>query len=69
MEDWELVCRLEARATGTRTILLPQTVTTSARRFAGKRRARYVFLWLYLHYLHARGVSGDRLAAMYPDTR
>ncbi|MBC8142810.1 MAG: TIGR04283 family arsenosugar biosynthesis glycosyltransferase [Armatimonadetes bacterium] len=71
MEDWELVCRLEAHAhaTGTHTVLLPQTVTTSARRFAGKRRTRYVFLWLYLHYLHARGVSGDRLAALYPDTR
>lgn len=71
MEDWELVCRLQALAheTGTQTVLLPLTVTTSARRFAGNRRARYVIVWLYLHYLHARGVSGDRLAAMYPDTR
>lgn len=71
MEDWELVCRLQshAHATGTRTVLLQQTVITSARRFAGRRRARYVCLWLYLHYLHARGVSGDRLAALYPDTR
>ena len=71
MEDWEFVCRLEslARETRQRTVLLPHPVTTSARRFQGKRRARYVFLWCYLHYLHARGVSGDRLAAMYPDTR
>ncbi len=71
MEDWELVCRLEshARSTGTRTVLLPLTVTTSARRFTGRRRFRYLFLWVYLHYLHARGVSGDTLARLYPDTR
>ncbi|MBC8134954.1 MAG: TIGR04283 family arsenosugar biosynthesis glycosyltransferase [Fibrella sp.] len=71
MEDWELVCRLEthAKETGTRTVCLPQTVTTSARRFEGKRRLRYVLLWAYLHYLHARGVSGDELARKYPDVR
>jgi rSAM/selenodomain-associated transferase 2 len=71
MEDWELVCRLEqhAKQTGARTVPLPQTVTTSARRFTGKRRLRYVMLWAYLHYLHARGVSGDELARMYPDVR
>lgn len=71
MEDWEFVQRLEARcrATGARTVWLPLTVTTSARRFAGSRRWRYLWLWARLHYLHARGVSGDRLAAMYPDAR
>ncbi len=71
MEDWEFVCRLEAHAkrTGSNTVLLPQTVTTSARRFTGKRRLRYVALWAYLHYLHARGVSGDELARLYPDVR
>lgn len=71
MEDWELVCRLESHATQTaaRTVLLPQTVTTSARRFTGNRRLRYVLLWAYLHYLHARGVSGDELARLYPDVR
>lgn len=71
MEDWEFVCRLErhAKLTGRRTALLSETVTTSARRFAGKRRLRYVALWIYLHYLHARGVSGDELARMYPDVR
>lgn len=72
MEDWEFVQRLEARCRRTgvqRTVCLPLTVTTSARRFSGKRRWRYVLLWSYLHYLHARGVSGDRLAAMYPDVR
>lgn len=71
MEDWEFVQRLEAhcRQTGERTVCLPLTVTTSARRFSGRRRWRYVALWSYLHYLHARGVSGDRLAALYPDVR
>ncbi|GAB4465057.1 MAG: TIGR04283 family arsenosugar biosynthesis glycosyltransferase [Armatimonadaceae bacterium] len=71
MEDWEFIQRLEiqCRATGTRTLLLPLTVQTSARRFSGKRRWRYVYLWCYLHYLHARGVSGDELARMYPDVR
>jgi rSAM/selenodomain-associated transferase 2 len=71
MEDWEFVRRLEARCreTGERTVLLPQTVTTSARRFSGRRRWRYLYLWSKLHFLHARGVSGDRLAALYPDVR
>jgi rSAM/selenodomain-associated transferase 2 len=71
MEDWELVGRLEARcrAHGERTVLLPLTVTTSARRFAGQKRWRTLALWAWLHYLHARGVSGDRLAALYPDAR
>ena len=84
MEDWEFVRRLEARCRtsrefgdfvpplgdrGERTVGLPLTVTTSARRFAGRKRWRYLYLWAYLHYLHARGVSGDRLAEMYPDVR
>jgi rSAM/selenodomain-associated transferase 2 len=71
MEDWEFVLRLEqrCRGRGERTVLLPLTVATSARRFTGRRRWRYVALWAYLHYLHARGVPGDRLAGMYPDTR
>lgn len=66
MEDWELVGRLEARcrASNQKTILLPLTVTTSARRFAGRKRWRTLALWAWLHYLHARGVSGDRLAAL-----
>jgi rSAM/selenodomain-associated transferase 2 len=71
MEDWEFVRRLEARcrATRERTMTLPLTVTTSARRFEGRRRWRYLYLWAKLHHLHARGVSGDELAALYPDAR
>ncbi len=71
MEDWEFVRRLEARCrkTGERTLLLPQTVTTSARRFDGRRRWRYLYLWSKLHFLHACGVSGDELAALYPEVR
>ena len=71
MEDWEFVQRLEARcrASGERTVWLPLAVTTSARRFAGRKRWRYLLLWARLHYLHARGLSGDRLAALYPDVR
>jgi rSAM/selenodomain-associated transferase 2 len=71
MEDWEFVGRLEARCRcrGERTVLLPLTVSTSARRFTGRRRLRYLYLWAYLHYLHARGVSGDELARLYPDER
>ncbi|MBC8102115.1 MAG: TIGR04283 family arsenosugar biosynthesis glycosyltransferase [Cytophagales bacterium] len=71
MEDWEFVQRLEARGrdAGQRTEMLPLTVTTSARRFEGRRRWRYVRLWAILHLLHARGVPGDQLARMYPDIR
>ncbi len=71
MEDWEWVQRLESRcrARGEQTLQLPLTVLTSARRFSGRKRWRYLLLWAWLHYLHARGVSGDRLAALYPDTR
>lgn len=71
MEDWEWVQRLEARcrAQNECTVWLPLTVTTSARRFEGRKRWRYLWLWAYLHFLHARGLSGDRLAAMYPDVR
>lgn len=73
MEDWEFVQRLQARCRASagreRTEMLPLTVTTSARRFAGRRRWRYLYLWTKLHYLHARGVSGDTLAALYPDVR
>ena len=67
MEDWEFVLRLNARRETT--VLLPLTVTTSARRFAGRRRWRYLYLWAKLHYLYARGVSGDTLARLYPDIR
>jgi rSAM/selenodomain-associated transferase 2 len=71
MEDWEWTRRLEAycRESGMRTVCLPLTVHTSARRFTGRRRWRYLWLWAYLHHLHARGVSGDELARLYPDTR
>lgn len=71
MEDWEFVQRLEkrCRARGERTLWLPLTVSTSARRFSGRRRWRYVYVWTKLHVLHARGVSGDDLAALYPDVR
>ena len=71
MEDWEFVCRLEQFCLqhDRRTVCLPLTVKTSARRFMGRRRLRYVFLWVWLHFLHAWGISGDRLAQMYPDTR
>lgn len=71
MEDWEFVLRLEARcrAQGEPTVCIPLTVTTSARRFAGKKRWRYLGLALRLHYLHWRGISGDRLAALYPEVR
>jgi rSAM/selenodomain-associated transferase 2 len=71
MEDWEFVQRLEARCRRTRerTVTLPLTVTTSARRFEGRRRWRYLYLWAKLHHLHARGVRGDELAALYPDAR
>jgi hypothetical protein len=71
MEDWEFIQRWEAdcRLRGRVTVPLPLTVTTSSRRFSGKRRWRYIVLWCYLHYLHAKGVSGDALARLYPDTR
>lgn len=71
MEDWEFVLRLQQRCLkrNERTVCVPLTVTTSARRFTGRRRWRYIGLWAYLHYLHARGVSGDKLARLYPDAR
>jgi glycosyltransferase involved in cell wall biosynthesis len=71
MEDWEFVLRLQSRfrERQERTICLPMTVATSARRFSGHRRWRYVALWGYLHYLYWRGVPGDKLAKLYPDVR
>lgn len=71
MEDLEFIHRFEARckAQGERSVLLPLTVDTSDRRVSGRRRWRTVYLWVYLHLLHARGVSGDKLAEMYPEVR
>lgn len=71
MEDLEFIHRFEARckARGERSLLLPLTVGTSDRRVTGKHRWRTVYLWAYLHLLHARGISGDRLAEMYPEVR
>ncbi|HEX9132658.1 MAG TPA: TIGR04283 family arsenosugar biosynthesis glycosyltransferase [Ktedonobacteraceae bacterium] len=66
MEDLELITRL--RNTG-KVVLLPQYVTTSARRHEKMGLARSVLLMWYLRTLYRFGTSPARLQRMYIDVR
>ncbi|HEX6481992.1 MAG TPA: TIGR04283 family arsenosugar biosynthesis glycosyltransferase [Ktedonobacteraceae bacterium] len=66
MEDLEIITRL--RKTG-RVILLPQYVTTSARRHEKMGLMRSVLFMWYLRTLYKLGTSPERLQAMYLDIR
>jgi hypothetical protein len=66
MEDLEIIARL--RTIG-KVVLLPQCVTTSARRHEKMGLLKSVlFLW-YLRTLYMIGVSPARLQRMYVDVR
>lgn len=67
MEDYDFVRRLE-RAGETLCIGEPP-LTTSSRRFRGRRPAMIVFGWLWIHALFLLGVPPDRLARLYDSGR
>lgn len=67
MEDYDFTRRLE-RFGGTVCIEEPP-VTTSARRFVGRRPARIVAGWLAIHALYHLGLSPDLLAWLYDSPR
>lgn len=66
MEDLEIIARL--RTTG-KVVLLPQFVTTSARRHEQGGLWRSVLFMWYLRTLYACGVSPTKLQQMYLDVR
>ena len=66
MEDLEIITRL--RKTG-KVVLLPQYVTTSARRHEKMGLTRSVLFMWYLRTLYKFGASPERLHAMYLDVR
>lgn len=66
MEDLEIIARL--RTTG-KVVLLPQFVTTSARRHEQGGLWRSVLFMWYLRTLYACGVSPAKLQQMYLDVR
>lgn len=67
MEDYDFTRRLE-RAGPTVSISEP-ALTTSSRRFAGRRPVGIVAGWLWLHALYHLGVSPERLARFYDSSR
>jgi rSAM/selenodomain-associated transferase 2 len=66
MEDLEIVTRLKARG---KFILLPQHVTTSARRHTQLGLLPSVLFMWYLRVLYTFGTSPARLQRMYRDVR
>jgi hypothetical protein len=66
MEDLEIITRL--RNTG-KVVLLPQYVTTSARRHEKMGLARSVLFMWYLRTLYRFGTSPAQLQRMYVDVR
>jgi rSAM/selenodomain-associated transferase 2 len=68
MEDIELIRRL--RRSGRLAYVRGGTVRTSARRFASPwAGVKMLGVWMWLHVLHAFGVSQEKLARRYPDER
>ena len=67
MEDYDFTRRLE-RLGPTVSIAEPP-LTTSSRRFAGRRPVAIVAGWLWLHALYHLGVSPERLARLYDSSR
>lgn len=63
MEDYEFVRRLE-RAGPTCRVEDPP-LTTSSRKFAGRRASAIVWGWIVVHVLYWLGVSPERLARLY----
>jgi len=67
MEDYDFVRRLE-RA-GETLCIGEAPLTTSSRRFRGRRPAMIVIGWLWIHALFLLGVPPDRLARLYDSER
>jgi rSAM/selenodomain-associated transferase 2 len=63
MEDYDFVRRLE-RAGPTCRIAQPP-LTTSSRKFEGRRASAIVLGWVVIHVLYWLGVSPERLARLY----
>jgi len=63
MEDYAFVRALEA--CGPTVCIETPPLTTSSRRFAGRRPAGIVAGWLLIHGLYHLGVSPERLARLY----
>jgi rSAM/selenodomain-associated transferase 2 len=63
MEDYDFVRRLE-RAGPTCRVEQP-TLTTSSRKFEGRRATAIVWGWVLIHVLYWLGVSPERLARLY----
>jgi len=63
MEDYDFVRRLE-RAGPTCRIEQPP-LTTSSRKFEGRRASAIIWGWLMIHVLYWLGVSPERLARLY----
>jgi rSAM/selenodomain-associated transferase 2 len=63
MEDYDFVRRLE-RAGPTCRIEQPP-LTTSSRKFEGRRAAAIIWGWVAIHVLYWLGVSPERLALLY----
>jgi len=63
MEDYDFVRRLE-RAGPTCRVEEPP-LTTSSRKFAGRRASFIMWGWVVIHVLYWLGVSPDRLARLY----
>ena len=66
MEDLEIIARLRKRG---KVILLPQYVTTSARRHEKIGLLRSVLFMWYLRTLYRLGVPPAQLRRMYVDVR
>jgi rSAM/selenodomain-associated transferase 2 len=63
MEDYDFVRRLE-RAGPTCRIEQP-SLTTSSRKFEGRRASAIIWGWIVIHVLYWLGVSPERLARLY----
>jgi rSAM/selenodomain-associated transferase 2 len=67
MEDYDLVRRI--KRAGRTACLAEPPLTTSSRRFEGRRPPAIVLGWVRIHLLYWMGVSPERLALIYDSER
>ena len=67
MEDYDLVRRI--KRAGPTVCLAEPPLTTSSRRFEGRRPPAIVLGWVRIHLLYWMGVSPERLALLYDSER
>ena len=67
MEDYDLVRRI--KRAGPTVCLAEPPLTTSSRRFEGRRPPGIVLGWVRIHLLYWMGVSPERLALLYDSER